>query len=96
MICADLPHRPFVAVTNMRPSHWGFVAGMAAVGYTLGYWKGSGIHWQKPASIFGTVFMGQFGLLHMMQDSAYRLMGFKENAKEVAANMPGHIIKESY
>ena len=31
---------------------------------------GSGVHWQKPASIFGTLFMGQFGLLHMMQDSA--------------------------
>ena len=42
------------------------------------------------------VFMGQFGLLLMVQDSAYRLMGFKENAREVAANMPGHMAKESY
>ena len=31
---------------------------------------GSVVHWQKPASMFGTVFMGQFGMLHMMQDSA--------------------------
>jgi len=27
-------------VSNMRPSHWGFVAGMAGAGYVLGYWKG--------------------------------------------------------
>ncbi len=31
---------------------------------------GSAIHWQKPASIFGSLFMGQFGMMHMMQDSA--------------------------
>ena len=31
---------------------------------------GSGIHWQKPACIFGTLFMGQFGMGAMMQDCA--------------------------
>ena len=34
---------------------------------------GSGIHWQKPASYFGAVFMGQFGLCSMMQDEACEL-----------------------
>ncbi|GAX75283.1 hypothetical protein CEUSTIGMA_g2728.t1 [Chlamydomonas eustigma] len=83
-------------VSNFRPSHWGFVAGMAGLGYVLGYWKGSVIHWQKPASMFGTLFMGQFGVMHMMQDSAYRLMGFKENSIEVRSNMPGALAKEAY
>lgn len=31
---------------------------------------GSVTHWQKPASTFGAIFLGQFGMLHMMQDEA--------------------------
>ena len=88
-----LKSKACVAVSNMRPGHWSFVAGMAGTGYVLGYWKGaygrwmslhimrlnlvvnlmragSGIHWQKPACIFGTLFMGQFGMGAMMQDCA--------------------------
>ncbi|KAG1667521.1 hypothetical protein FOA52_013711 [Chlamydomonas sp. UWO 241] len=75
-------------VGNMRVGHWTFVAGMSALGYGLGYWKGSVTHWQKPASTFGAIFLGQFGMLHMMQDEAYRLMGYKENNTELARNMP--------
>ncbi|KAG1673561.1 hypothetical protein FOA52_003861 [Chlamydomonas sp. UWO 241] len=80
----------------MRWGHWYFVGGMVTAGYALGYWKGSTTHWQKPASRFGAIFMGQFGLLHMMQDSAYRLMGYKENAFEQTRNLPHVLSKEEY
>uniref|UniRef100_A0A7R9V4R5 NADH-ubiquinone oxidoreductase 21kDa subunit N-terminal domain-containing protein n=1 Tax=Chlamydomonas euryale TaxID=1486919 RepID=A0A7R9V4R5_9CHLO len=83
-------------VDNMRWGHWYFAGGMALAGYGLGYWKGSSIHWQRPASRFGFVFMGQFGLLHMMQDSAYRLMGYKENEYEQKRNIPRQLVKERY
>mmetsp|Transcript_13724 Transcript_13724/g.29499 ORF Transcript_13724/g.29499 Transcript_13724/m.29499 type:complete len:122 (+) Transcript_13724:90-455(+) len=83
-------------VSNMRATHWSWVAGMAALGYGLGYWKGHGIHWQKPASYFGAAFFGKSALLWGMGDTAYRLMGYRENGVEVTKNLPGLLQKEAY
>mmetsp|Transcript_12456 Transcript_12456/g.30607 ORF Transcript_12456/g.30607 Transcript_12456/m.30607 type:complete len:122 (+) Transcript_12456:44-409(+) len=83
-------------VTNMRPSSLALAAGMAAFGGAAGYWKGSSIHWQRPAMYFGAALLGKTGLLWGMCDSAYRLMGYKENSVEVDRNMPGLLKREAY
>lgn len=83
-------------VSNMRPGAWGAAAGMAFTGATLGYWKGSATHWQKPGMWFGLALLGKTGLAWGVIDSAYRLMGYKENSVEVARNMPGLLARETY
>eukprot|EP00798_Chlamydomonas_sp_ICE-L_P019856 gene19856-26550_t len=83
-------------IGNMRMYHWSWVAGMATLGSALGYWKGSGIHWQKPASYFGAAFFGKSAFLWGMGDCAYRLMGYRENGREVASNLPTILAREEY
>ncbi|PNW81940.1 hypothetical protein CHLRE_06g267200v5 [Chlamydomonas reinhardtii] len=84
------------AVTNMRSENWGVVAGLAGLGYVAGYYFGAKVHWAKPTALFTSIFLGKSGLLWGMSDSAHRLMGFKENSKEVAANLPHVMQRESY
>ncbi|GIL62312.1 hypothetical protein Vafri_16592 [Volvox africanus] len=84
------------ALTNMRSENWSAVAGLAAFGYVAGYFFGSKVHWAKPTALFTSVFLGKTGLLWGMSDSAHRLMGFKENSKEIAGNMPHVMQREAY
>ncbi|KAL6746409.1 NADH:ubiquinone oxidoreductase 20,9 kd-like subunit [Haematococcus lacustris] len=84
------------SVANMRPGHWTLFAGMTLLGAAAGYYKGSQVHWQKPAMYFGALFMGKSGLAWASLDSAQRLKGFKENGLELQANMPGMLQPEAY
>ncbi|KAG2502167.1 hypothetical protein HYH03_000654 [Edaphochlamys debaryana] len=80
----------------MRKENWSVVGGLAAAGYVAGYYFGSRVYWAKPTALFTSIFLAKSGLLWGMSDSAHRLMGFKENAKEVAANMPHVMQREAY
>mmetsp|Transcript_10708 Transcript_10708/g.18636 ORF Transcript_10708/g.18636 Transcript_10708/m.18636 type:complete len:124 (-) Transcript_10708:421-792(-) len=82
---------------NMRMSSWGLATGMALTGGALGYWKGSQRSWQRPGMFFGMFLLGKTGLAWGLIDSSYRLMGYKENDREVQTNLPGLLLRrETY
>mmetsp|Transcript_4401 Transcript_4401/g.11970 ORF Transcript_4401/g.11970 Transcript_4401/m.11970 type:complete len:123 (-) Transcript_4401:593-961(-) len=82
--------------SNMRPGSWALVGGMMLFGAAAGYYTGAKSHWQRPAMYFGMGVLGKTGMAWGLTDSAYRLMGYKENSIEVAQNIPGQMKPEAY
>ncbi|KAJ9534593.1 hypothetical protein QJQ45_022187 [Haematococcus lacustris] len=74
------------SVANMRPGHWTLFAGMTLLGAVAGYYKGSQVHWQKPAMYFGALFMGKSGLAWASLDSA------PFDASRIVSPLPGIIV----
>mmetsp|Transcript_11972 Transcript_11972/g.21476 ORF Transcript_11972/g.21476 Transcript_11972/m.21476 type:complete len:122 (-) Transcript_11972:447-812(-) len=86
----------WTAVSNVRKEEWGTTAAVAAGTFVMGYYLGAKGHTGKASAYFTSFLATKSITLYHAYNSANRLMGFKENSREVVKNVPAALVPEHY